>query len=268
MAKKELYERYVQCFSVRNLYIDTEENKTRTMGLLDYINDWSLKYDNKITYAYILHDNDYYRENVFDDYDNLIGSIGDLKKAHYHIYIKLPYPVQLGDLAIKLNLELDEIDYFEPKHYRNKILYLTHICHQDKYQYKVSEIVTNKQEFINSIYSAYQPILDCINETLLYIESNKRYVEYREIINFLNSLGIKSNEIGKKWYILKSLIDEHNKLHNYVQKIDDDIEKKYIKKYSMLIKDNDKLSKLLKQFDKLDIVDENGQTTTLMKVSQ
>lgn len=80
-------------------------------------------------YAWILHDKDSNPET------------GELKDAHYHIYLEFPNPRSLNSIAKELDIEPNMIEVVRDK--RGILAYLTHSRNPEKYQYEHEEIHSN-----------------------------------------------------------------------------------------------------------------------------
>lgn len=213
LPKEDAITKSVQCFEVSNLYEDNTENIETTTDILYNINKWSVECNDTITYAYIKHDKDVYLENTFNEYNQLIGIIGDVKKSHYHLYVMLPYSMKICDIATKLNVKQNRIRGFQKKHFTNKVLYLTHICHPNKYQYDINEIRTNKREYVKYIYEQYKPIETPIMFLIRLISTTFKHsnITYKTFISLMFENDIDYNKQLKEFSICKEIINEHNK---------------------------------------------------------
>ncbi len=97
--------------------------------------------------AYILHNEDIYREADLKKYQENNGGknptwkIGDLKKSHYHIFLRFENLKSIkGVLSMLKPLG---VTYIEPVHSeRGMIRYLIHLDDKDKYQYQRENITT------------------------------------------------------------------------------------------------------------------------------
>lgn len=225
-----------QCWSIL-LYQEHIDNNILN-NIIDYINNING------LYAYICHDKCYYTETTFDELGNLKGGIGELKKKHWHVFIKLPYGVYNSDIKAHTGLEFRFIKPFKPSKLEEKILYLTHINTINKVIYNINDIVTNKNEYIKYIYECYNH--NEIHNNIITVLFN--YIKNHKSISYLNFLqeclnnNIELKDIKKYWCICKDIIYE-----NHFNKKD-------------IIDDNrfkDKISKLESIFNNLNI-DDNG----------
>ena len=130
-------------------------------------------------YAFIKHDKD-----TYDD--------GTPKQVHYHIYIKTTSRVRLSTIASRLEVEDRFVEFV--KNTRSCLQYLIHKNNKNKYQYNISDVVTN----INNISSI---LLDDMTDLDLFmLELNNAIAEmeycndynFRSIANYLIEKGYAS----------------------------------------------------------------------------
>lgn len=91
-------------------------------------------------YAYILHDKDVYSEK--DELKNPSHKAGTIKKAHYHIAIRLDYGVDTKYIANWLNVKENFINKVEGK-WVDMLKYLTHENAPTKHLYSEDEVISN-----------------------------------------------------------------------------------------------------------------------------
>ena len=91
-------------------------------------------------YAYILHNKDTYTEE--DEKKNADHKAGTLKKAHYHIAIRLEYGTDTKYIANWLGIKENFINRVKGK-WVDMLKYLTHENAQKKYQYSEEEVISN-----------------------------------------------------------------------------------------------------------------------------
>lgn len=96
----------------------------------NYIQDW----------LYILHDKDTYTEE--DEKKNSAHKAGSLKKAHYHIFLRLKDSTDSKYIAAAFGVEEQYINKIKGK-WVDVLLYATHRNAPDKYQYDDSEVISN-----------------------------------------------------------------------------------------------------------------------------
>lgn len=253
----------IQCFEVHNLYIDTKENREMTKNVLKVV-----KENINCTYAYALHDNDFYVEDTFNQTTfELIGKKGEKKKPHYHLYVVLVTPLPICDIAKKLNVKQSQIQKFNLKHFRNKILYLTHICYEptEKTRYEKEIIKSNCEDFVKSVYENYNPSMNIIQLVLDYTEENKtNKLMKRDFIKLCMQHDMYA-DVRKMYSICKDIIEEHNANANtYLERSQAE--------YATLCKQvKDKLNLLTDVFDICDTMNNNtefnynGQTYEVVK---
>lgn len=97
-------------------------------------------------YYYILHDKDVYTVDDYDKYvtenkEEPIWSVGDLKKAHYHVIGYTSSPCMLGRAA--KNFGVPSSNVFKVERHKEAVQYLIHLNHPNKYQYLPEELITN-----------------------------------------------------------------------------------------------------------------------------
>lgn len=142
-------------------------------------------------FAYILHDVDLNLET------------GEIKKPHYHLYIKLLKKKTFGGVYNIINSLMPNstqphlIVNIESK--SGFIRYLTHIDNPEKVKYSVDCIVSNFdiQPFFNLGISDNQFIYNVLN--------SKNLKSFRDVVNYAIEMG-KLDLVLKRAYFFKSLI--------------------------------------------------------------
>jgi hypothetical protein len=121
--------------------------KTRLMEVMqttDYISDDEIKKGITSNYVqdwlYILHDKDTYTAE--DEKKNPAHRAGTLKKAHYHIFLRLKDSTDSKYIAAAFSVEEQYINKVKGK-WVDVLLYATHRNAPDKYQYSDEEVVSN-----------------------------------------------------------------------------------------------------------------------------
>lgn len=121
--------------------------KTRLMEVMqsiDYMGDEQIKKGIASGYVqdwlYILHDKDTYTEE--DEKKNSAHKAGTLKKAHYHIFLRLKDSTDSKYIAAAFSVEEQYINKVKGK-WVDVLLYATHRNALDKYQYSDEEVVSN-----------------------------------------------------------------------------------------------------------------------------
>ncbi len=89
-----------------------------------------------ILYVYCLHDKDTYTE---EDEKEGKGKAGELKKPHWHIYIKLKYTRTFADVAKWFGVPANFVMKMKKRNFDDGCLYATHANAPEKYQYSVLE---------------------------------------------------------------------------------------------------------------------------------
>lgn len=208
-----------ECFSL----LFYEENKEILNSSLDWCNS------NNHAYFGIKHDNCFYTETTFDEKLNLIGTSGDKKQLHYHLFVKLKYPIYDSDFVKKIGYEKRFVKSFAPKNLDNKILYLTHILYDPKIKshYKISDIFTNRLEYVNYIYSKIDKIeaeYDFFYLLEKYIKSTKK-LTYTDFLFYMRNNNVSNDKLKKYWAIAKDIIYENHIFKKQIVNNKDDIKK-------------------------------------------
>lgn len=205
---------YLQCVEFNNLYLDNEFNINRTNSILNLLDYGTYS----CSYAYIKHDKDMYLSDTFNDKFQLIGRCGDLKKVHYHCYVKFNSPVLIDTFELNFNVSPSDYHIFKPKDFDNKLLYLAHVLHPDKYQYSLNDIHTNIRDYVDYLYSSISNIKsnDVIQDAMDFISSIDvdYFVSVNSLLNFLYSQGWSLKDFKSSMFTINLLINEHNKNAN------------------------------------------------------
>lgn len=121
--------------------------KTRLMEVMqttDYIGDDAIKKGITSNYVqdwlYILHDKDTYTAE--DEKKNPLHKQGTLKKAHYHIFLRLKDSTDSKYIAAAFGVAEQYVNKVRGK-WVDVLLYATHRNALDKYQYDDSEVTSN-----------------------------------------------------------------------------------------------------------------------------
>lgn len=157
--------------------------------------------ENGYTFACILHDKDTYENGESDEHAE-----GELKKAHWHVVLRMTNPRFREPLANELGIAPN---YIEPCRNRDSaLLYLVHDGLPNKYQYDVNDVfgplVPNLQKLLVDDDEG-QRVKSIIN----IIDTIPRRVTYREILLLACDNGLYGDfrRIGSG---IKWLLDEHN----------------------------------------------------------
>lgn len=189
------------------LYVDTEDYCTESVLEKVRTND------HIGSYAYILHDRDFYTEETFDRHGNLLGHIGEMKKAHYHVTVSLNSRYTISDIGLWLGIPQRFIE--KCKSFDGSILYLTHRNAPEKVPYNNDEIVTNIKPYTEYLYNNYQPKDAPIKLLWQYLESN----DYPTISGFVRYVGDdRVPELVKYWSMIRSILDENKS--GYLEKVE------------------------------------------------
>lgn len=184
--------------------------------IIDLIKEKSI---GKYSYTIIFHDSDFYTENTFDKYKNLIGIKGQKKSNHYHVVIGFRYAHYLSDIALMFGIKDRFIQKLKKEiDYDNMLVYLTHIKYDDsvKHHYLITDIDSNIYDYNLYLYNKAISEIEIntsniVNEvyTILTTHKSYRYTTskmYQDII--LKGYGI--NEFNKFYRIIRDMIIDHN----------------------------------------------------------
>lgn len=93
-----------------------------------------------IQYVYILHDKDVYTE---EDEQNGYGKAGELKKPHYHIFMKFKSKRNFDEIANWFNISTNFINKIKARTFDAGCLYAVHANAPQKYQYDIDLATAN-----------------------------------------------------------------------------------------------------------------------------
>lgn len=152
----------IELYPDTSLYNCTE----RINAIVDYCNN------NNVAYGYILHDKD-------------VDSDGVIKKAHYHFILNFPNPRKQNALSA---LFLVPYNYFKCwDSFEKGFQYLIHLNDRNKYQYPITDIITNVSNvndlLLNKVISeeiAIQKILDFING----FDNSVKVIDIQDVMQF------------------------------------------------------------------------------------
>ena len=145
----------------------------------NYVQDW----------LYILHDKDTYTEE--DEKRNNEHKKGTLKKAHYHIYLRLKDSTNIKYIASAFNVPENFVSRVKGK-WVDAMLYATHRNAPEKYQYSDEEVVSNfdfttvrdKEEKKKSDNKYLDAIIDKIDSGEIREYNLTKYISMKDYIKF------------------------------------------------------------------------------------
>lgn len=144
-------------------------------------------------YAYILHDKDVYDEDIENDTGE--HKKGDLKKRHWHVVFSNCSGNARTNKSIAKELGLD-LNYIQQcRNLDNALLYLIHYNDDDKYQYIITDVVSNiymgrLKNCINKCQNSNLSEADALNEITEHIYSLDKPVHYLYLINYCAQHGL------------------------------------------------------------------------------
>lgn len=159
-------------------------NKTKIENILE------LKKKAIQNYAYILHDKDIYQN---EKEATLNGkNIGDLKKPHWHIYLRFNYAHDTKHISQWFNTQDNFVSKIKGR-FSDALMYMIHANRSDKHQYDEKAVVSNfdwKSEAQQDIFLRKYKIDSRLKEILSKIQSG----EIKEY-NITNHISIIENNI-------------------------------------------------------------------------
>ena len=160
--------------------IDHMGEESLSKGIVsNYVQDW----------LYILHDKDTYTEE--DEKRNNEHKKGTLKKAHYHIYLRLKDSTNIKYIASAFNVPENFVSRVKGK-WVDVLLYATHRNAPEKHQYSDEEVVSNfdfttvrdKEEKKKSDNKYLDTIIDKIDSGEIREYNLTKYISMKDYIKF------------------------------------------------------------------------------------
>lgn len=177
--------------------------RSRTFALELYPEDEThvdkLEYiKNFYEYAYILHDKDVWEEDTEEH------KIGELKKPHWHVIIRLNNPRSIESLKKELQMK-----HIETCNFYAYTRYLIHKDQPQKYQYNKNEIITNIQLRVDNALKRDYNAQEQDSRILLDYIFNKQggVLTFKMLVQY----AIDNNcliELKKNTYFYKSFCDD------------------------------------------------------------
>lgn len=187
----------------------SEKVRARNWCLLLYPEDAThanavkLLEEHKYRYVGILHDKDTWSEAECADGAH---TVGEAKKAHWHIVIKCKQARWNTAIAKHLGIEPNYLQ--ECADYDEAVLYLTHVNQPEKYQYDSTEAFGNLTVHLEKL------LLDDdegmrVLEIVKAIDRESSVARYRDILIYCCNNGLYA-EFRRLGSGVKYLLDEHN----------------------------------------------------------
>lgn len=107
----------------------------------------------KYDHIYILHDKDIYTSEEAEEGKCNESQIGQLKKAHYHIYLYFDSPRSINSVCKLIGLPPNYIEWLGNQ--TKALRYLIHLDHPDKHPYD-SSLVSGSDYLLTRFYKAIQ----------------------------------------------------------------------------------------------------------------
>ncbi len=159
----------------------------------------------------IFHDKDVYPEDVLDEETGeLKHKAGDLKKEHYHFYIKFRNQRYINGLAKELGIESHLIEFLDWsfKNYAEYMLHWGKYATAGRYVYDVEDFEGTLKGFAKE-----KLINEDKNLTLFkisnYIDSLQGIVYYTDVYKWAFAQGYASVCTGRI-NVVKTLVEDHN----------------------------------------------------------
>lgn len=169
------------------------------------------------SYVSMFHDSDYYSENTFNSYKELIGVKGEKKKSHYHVLLSFANRVGLNDIALAFGIEDRWIKILKHDYdFDNMIVYLTHIKYDEsvKHHYSPSLFDSNILDYCKFIYDHALKQLESesnnpVQYTMYVLKGLSHKTRVTDIVSVLLDT-FDLNVINKYYRIIRDLVFEHN----------------------------------------------------------
>ena len=161
-------------------------------------------------YAYCLHDKD-------------IAEDGSTKKAHWHVVLRFNQAVWSSAICKELAIEHNYIE--NVKRFDNALQYLIHYNDTDKAQYAINEVFGNlKQKLVESINKVEKSEGEKVVELIQFIKGYDGHLRVTDFAEYCALNGYWA-EFRRSGSILCKIIDEHNSRVDYLNGIQESLEK-------------------------------------------
>jgi hypothetical protein len=150
-------------------------------------------------WAWIKHDKDVHDKEITDKDGNVVIAVGDLKDAHYHIYLEFPNPRSLNSIAKELGIEPNMVEVVRDK--RGLLDYLTHRRSPEKWQYTDEELHANfeiqRLEEPLTMIVVYKLLTECDSFEKFISELTHRGLSGNPLINYSNCKAVWKNHVKR-----------------------------------------------------------------------
>lgn len=148
-------------------------------------------------FACILHDKD-------------VDDNGEVKKAHWHVVIKLLSKNPIWSSALAKELGIEEKFIEKPRSLENALLYLIHYNDSNKTQYNIEEVFGPLKKVIaETINKNEKTEGEKVAELINYIKEHKGRIRITEFASFCAENGYWA-EFRRSGSIFCKIIEEHN----------------------------------------------------------
>ena len=136
----------------------------------------------------ICHNQDRYLDNVVDtETGKLLHKSGDLKKEHFHFYVKFDNPRYIKGVADELGIESNLIQ-FADKSVKSYCEYILHWKENGKHQYETSELLGSMAgEMLSLLYN--KPMSVQLSDIKRFIYNSDKKVNMSMIFDYCESMG-------------------------------------------------------------------------------
>lgn len=156
-------------------------------------------------YAAIRHDKDVWTEDD-PEFNPEKHEAGATKKTHVHVVLKFPNPVWNTSLSKQLGVK---INYFrECKNFDDRLLYLVHLNHPDKYQYDSEEVFGPLKPALEKLLADESEDARMLRIVDL-VDAEPGEISARSMLRKLGNNGLYG-EARRMGYLFKWLVEEHN----------------------------------------------------------
>lgn len=145
----------------------------------------------------------------------LIKHDNDDVNTHYHIALYFKNPTTISIVSTKLGISSNYIkiqdDFGKRYTLKNTIGYLIHYNNKDKFNYKITDIITNDSDLVNKYYDLLEggnSESQTLKEILLFIDNNP-YVDSKDLLSFCIDNDLLKT-FRKYAYYLNQIIKENH----------------------------------------------------------
>ena len=151
-------------------------------------------------------------ESIWIRHDKDINEeTGELKKAHYHVVLKLKVNCTISALSKKLGINENMIEPVK-KSLNGCLKYLIHFGDDNKYNYDKEEVQSNsdtlKRRF-DDLVSKDTPEVDKVISIQQFIEEYNDYIKISFLSKYVQKINVWDT-FRRNYAFIKDLVNEHN----------------------------------------------------------